>query len=112
MEQTTARQQLALSASTRVTRSQADAAQYVVIVIDLQTIEVDVYGPMTLGHARTQVQALRADLDSSGEKFADVAIRVVALRSSAPSLAPLAVSRVLRWASANKLRSTRRRDVG
>jgi hypothetical protein len=112
MDQTTALQQLDLSAPTRVTGSQADAAQHVVIVIDLETIEVDVYGPMTLGRARTEVQALRSDLDSSGEEFADVAIRIVVLRGSAPSLVPLAVSRVLRWATAHKLRPTRRRQVG
>ena len=113
MDQTTAqRQQLGLSAPTRVTRSQADAAQYVVIVVDLEIIEVDVYGPMTMGSARTQVQALRSDLDSGGEEFADVAIRIVALRSSAPSLVPLAVRRVLQWATAHKLRPTRRRKVG
>ena len=113
MDQRTAqRQQLGLSAPTRVTRSQADAAQYVVIVVDLEIIEVDVYGPMTMGSARTQVQALRSDLDSGGEEFADVAIRIVALRSSAPSLVPLAVRRVLQWATAHKLRPTRRRKVG
>lgn len=52
---------------------------FVVVVVDPQTAEVDVYGPCTAPDATAEAREIRSDLDADGSGYADVVVGVVPL---------------------------------
>ena len=71
--------QLANCVPTPLAGRGADAAAYVMIVIDTVGGEVDAYGPTTLAQATSEMGVLRAELDADGAEFDGVAIKILQL---------------------------------